>query len=394
MVQQINETLTEKVVGWRRHLHRHPELSHREFETANYIEGVLNGFGDGLEVSKPTATSVLAVLKGTKPAEGNAPVIAFRADIDALPIEEEADIDFRSENPGVMHACGHDCHPAMLLGAVSELVGRRDEFAGEMRFIFQHAEEVSPGGAEQLVEKGVIDEVDQIFALHIQPDYPAGKFSVREGSLTSAADDFIVRIIGSGGHASTPQLCVDPLAIGSEIVMSAQQIVSRKLPPLKVPVLTIATFHCGEANNVIASHAELTGTIRSHDPEVRVKARDLFEQVVRGITDAHGAGYELEWELGCPGVVNAAGPVDISRQAARDIYGAENVFEVGEPAFGTEDFAFYSEAIPASMQFIGVHNEDFGHAHPLHHGKMKVDESALPLGAAYYIRVAENVFGM
>ena len=386
--------LAERITEWRRHLHRHPELSHQEHETSKYIEEVLRGFGGGLEISRPTDTSVLAVLKGEKPSAAAGPVIAFRADIDALPIQEEADIDFQSENPGVMHACGHDCHPAMLLGAVSELAGRRSEFAGEIRFIFQHAEEVSPGGAEQLVGRGVIEGVEQIYALHIQPEYPAGVFAVREGSLTSAADDFVVRIFGSGGHASTPQLCVDPLVIGSEIVMSAQQIVSRKLPPLQVPVLTVATFHCGEANNVIASSAELTGTIRSHDPAVRVKARELFEQVIRGITDAHGASYELEWELGCPGVINASGPVAISRDAAREVYGKDGVIEVSEPSFGTEDFAFYSEAVPASMQFIGVHNESFGKAYPLHHGKMKVDESALPLGAAYYIRVAEKVFGM
>ncbi|WP_213422449.1 M20 metallopeptidase family protein [Bhargavaea massiliensis] len=391
---QMTKTRVDQIVGWRRHLHRHPELSHEEYETARYIEEVLKSFGGGLEITRPTETSVLAVLKGSKPSERRAPVIAFRADIDALPIREEADIDYQSESPGVMHACGHDCHPAMLLGAVSELVEKQSEFAGEIRFIFQHAEEVSPGGAEQLVAKGVIDGVDQIYALHIQPDYPAGVFAVREGAFTSAADDFKVRILGSGGHASTPELTVDPLVIGSEIVTSAQQIVSRKLPPLKVPVLTIATFHCGTANNVIASDAELTGTIRSHDPDVRVKARDLFEQVIRGITAAHGATYELEWELGCPGVINAPAPTAVTREAAREVYGEDRVIEVAEPAFGTEDFAFYSEAIPASMQFIGVHNDDWGPAYPLHHGKMKVDETALPLGAAYYVKVAEKVLGM
>ena len=386
----INSTeINEEVISWRRHLHQNPELSHHEFETSDYIYNLVKTF-PGLTVTRPTKTSVYAVLKGTKETTDKTYTIAFRADIDALPITEEADIDFTSKNPGVMHACGHDAHAAMLLGAAKVLSNKRDEISGEIRFIFQHAEEVTPGGAVQLVEKGVMEGVDYVFALHVYPYIKAGEFNMREGKMNAAGDDFEIKIIGSGGHASTPELTVDPLIIGAEIATNIQHIVARKLPILKAPVITVTKFNCGNSFNVIAGHSELGGTIRSHDPVIRVQAREYLEQVVNGIASTHGATAEIKWDLGCAAVINDKAATDITREVAIGLVGAENVIELEEPLFGAEDFSAYSEVVPASMQFIGVHNENFEEVYPLHHPKFKIDETAFQHGVNYFVKIAEK----
>ena len=385
-------TLKDEVITWRRHLHENPELSHQEYKTSEYIYNLLKTF-PGLIVTRPTQTSVFAVLNGIKKVEQKKKkyILAFRADIDALPIIEEADVEYKSKTNGVMHACGHDAHTAMLLGAAKALSEKREELSGEIRFIFQHAEEVSPGGAIELVEKGVMEDVDYVFALHVDPTVNAGKFTMKEGMLNAAGDDFEIKVIGSGGHASTPELGVDPLIIGAEIATNLQQIVSRKLPILRAPVLTVTKFNCGNSLNVIANHAELGGTIRSHDPVVRVKAREYLEQVVKGIAVAHGAKTEVTWDIGCAAVQNDKAATVITRKVAEKIVGAENVIEQEEPFFGAEDFSAYSEVVPASMQFIGVHNESYGEAYPLHHPIFKIDEDALQHGVTYFVDISKNL---
>lgn len=383
-------TLKEEVITWRRHLHENPELSHQEYKTSDYIYNLVKTF-PGLTVTRPTKTSVYAILKGAKNTEQNTHTIAFRADIDALPITEEADVEFKSKANGVMHACGHDAHAAMLLGAAKALSEKREKLSGEIRFIFQHAEEVSPGGAIELVEKGVMKDVDYVFALHVDPYENAGKFTMKDGTLNAAGDDFEIKVIGSGGHASTPELAIDPLIIGAEIATNLQQVVSRKLPILKAPVLTVTKFNCGNSLNVIADHAELGGTIRSHDPVVRVKAREYLEQVVKGIATAHGATTEVSWDIGCAAIQNDKEATAITRKVAEEIVGVENVIEQQDPLFGAEDFSAYSEIVPGSMQFIGVHNESFGEAFPLHHSKFKIDEDALQYGVNYFVNIAERL---
>lgn len=381
--------LHQQVIAWRQHLHMYPELSHQEHQTAQFIYEQLITFPH-LEVKRLTETSVYACLKGTK-TEGQGHTILLRADIDALPIEEETDLPFKSKNPGVMHACGHDAHPAMLLGAAKVLAERGTDFNGEIRFIFQHAEEVTPGGAAQLVSLGVADNVDYAFALHVSPDYQVGQFAMKDGKFTAAADDFEIKIYGRGGHASTPEVAIDPLLIGSEMVVALQTIVSRKVPSIHAPVLTVAKFHCGTALNIIADTAELGGTIRSLDATVRVKARHHLEKIVNGIASMHGARVDIKWELGCPSVTNDKELTALSRQIAGDIVGAEGVQELPAPMFGTEDFADFSEIVPSSMQYIGVHNEDFGEAYPLHHPRFKIDEDALIYGVRYFEKIARTL---
>ncbi|OEC00016.1 N-acyl-L-amino acid amidohydrolase [Lysinibacillus sphaericus] len=381
--------LQQQVIAWRQHLHMYPELSHQEHQTAQYIYEQLITFPH-LEVKRLTETSVYACLKGMK-TEGHGHTILLRADIDALPIEEETDLPFKSKNPGVMHACGHDAHPAMLLGAAKVLAERGTDFNGEIRFIFQHAEEVTPGGAAQLVSLGVADNVDYAFALHVSPDYQVGQFAMKDGKFTAAADDFEIKIYGRGGHASTPEVAIDPLLIGSEMVVALQTIVSRKVPSIHAPVLTVAKFHCGTALNIIADTAELGGTIRSLDATVRVEARHHLEKIVKGIASMHGATVDIKWELGCPSVTNDKELTALSRQIAGDIVGAEGVQELPAPMFGTEDFADFSEIVPSSMQYIGVHNEDFGEAYPLHHPRFKIDEDALIYGVRYFEKIARTL---
>nr|WP_141770395.1 amidohydrolase [Bacillus sp. MUM 116] len=383
-------TIKDEVITWRRHLHENPELSFQEVQTSEYVYNLLKDLS-GFQVTRPTKTSVLGVLKGGKQSSEKPLTIAFRADMDALPIQEEADIEFRSKNPGVMHACGHDAHTAMLLGAAKTLSEKREEISGEIRFIFQHAEEMPPGGAIELVEKGVVDGVDYAFALHVTPYERSGSICMREGVLCASNDDFEIKVIGFGGHASTPELTVDPIAVGVEIASNLQHIVSRKLPALHSPVISITQFHGGSALNIIPETAELGGTIRAIDPAIRRKAKNFVNQIVKGITEAHGAHYEIVWHEGYESVVNDEEAVRITRDVAEGLFGKENVIHVEEPLFGGEDFSAIARNVPSSMQFIGVHREDFGEAYPLHHPKFKIDEAALQYGVDYFVGIAQKI---
>lgn len=386
-MDEENTDLKNALISWRRHIHRNPELSYKEYETADYIESILDSF-DGIDVSRPTETSVLGTLKGAKTG---GPVILLRADIDALPITEETGLGFESSNRGVMHACGHDAHASMLLGAAKELSAMKEEMNGEVRFIFQHAEEDFPGGAYELVDLGVAEGVDYAFALHVSPDYETGYFSVREGAFCAAADDFRIKISGRGGHAAIPDSTIDPIIVGSEFTMSLQTIVSRKISPHKVPVVSVTNFHSGDAMNVIPDTVEIGGTIRSIDEASRVRAREELEHILKGITAAHRAEYTIDWDIGYPSVFNRTEAVDVTRLAAKKVYGAEKMIEVEQPIFGTEDFSSFSQAVPASMQFIGVHDPDKEEAYPLHHPEFNVDEEALEKGALYFMEIAKSL---
>lgn len=392
MLKHVQETMVDEVISWRRHFHENPELSYEEHETSEYIYTILSALS-GLEVTRPTKTSVMAVLKGDKAAAQKQNIIAFRADIDALPIEEETELECKSRNPGVMHACGHDAHAAMLLGAAKILSEKKAAINGEIRFIFQHAEEVLPGGAQELVKKGVMEGVDFAFALHVTPYERTGTICLRDGVFCAAADDFEIKIIGQGGHASTPELTIDPLMIGAEMTTNIQNIVSRKISALRAPVISITQFHAGSALNVIPEYAEIGGTIRSLHSDSRVKAREYLEQIVKGVTEAHGARYELTWHLGYPAVVNDKAAVDISRTVMGGIFEEKQIIVVDDPMFGTEDFSAFSEIVPASMQFLGVHSDELGKAYPLHHPKFKIDERALEYGVRYFVGIADKLCG-
>jgi amidohydrolase len=361
----------DQVVAWRRHLHRHPEVSFEEHETSAWIAAQLSELG--VDVSRPTETSVLG-----RVGSGSGPVVALRADIDALPITEQSGVEFASARPGAMHACGHDGHTAMLLGAAQELAS--SEVAGEVRFIFQHAEELAPGGARELVAAGVMDGVDFVYGCHLWTPLAFGKVAAVPGEWMAAADFFRVRITGRGGHAGLPHTAVDVVAAASAFVGAVQHVVSRRIDPLQPAVVTIGSFHAGDAPNVLPSEAVLEGTTRSFSPDVRERIPKLLEEIGHGVCAAHGASFELEYVWGYKPVVNDAAATALVRSVVRD------ELEELEPIMGGDDFSAYLGEAPGCYAFIGAGGE-----FPHHHPRFVIDERALAIGTRLHVDVARRV---
>jgi amidohydrolase len=370
------------VIEWRRHLHAHPELSFHEHETSAFVERTLLAMG-GLEVSKPTPTSVVARLVTGRPG----PVLALRADMDALPIVEETRLPFASTAPGVMHACGHDGHTAMLLGAARELVARRDQLAGEVRFLFQHAEETYPGGAEEMVQRGAMDGVTRVIGAHLWAQLPLGQVGVVSGAVTAAPDTFWITIRGKGGHAATPHFTVDPVAIAAQVVINLQHLVSRGVDPLDSAVVSVTQFHAGTAHNVIPEVAELNGTVRTLDAQVRTEIAARMERVIRGITEAHGATYEFTYERGYRPVVNDADVTAEVAQLVQEVCGA-GALAAMRPVMVGEDFSAFQQKAPGTFVFIGAARPVDGAVHPHHHPKFDVDERAFETGVRVFVEAA------
>lgn len=375
------------MVTWRRYLHQHPELSFEEVETAKYIKQILADFPN-LEVKMITENSVVAILKGTKPGK----TIALRADIDALPIIEEADVEFPSENPGVMHACGHDTHTAMLLGAVKTLTGMQDEIAGTVKFIFQPAEEEPPGGAKLLVEAGVMDDVDMVFGLHIAPNIPTGMIGTRKGALTAASDVFTLKIQGKGSHGSTPELAIDPILIGVEVINNLNHIVSRNISPFSNVVISIGEFNAGKKANVIPDTAQIQGTVRTNNKEVRVFVKKRIEEIIDGICEAYGASYELDYLLGYSQVFNDSDATDIVNEVAEKIVGKQKMFESPQ-MMGGEDFSAYTDVRPGSFFILGGGTAAEGCGYMNHHPKFKIIEACFKVGAAMHTQIVLDILG-
>ncbi|WON76715.1 amidohydrolase [Serratia sp. UGAL515B_01] len=379
-IEQLIAGVEQQVLNWRRHIHAHPELSFHEAQTADYIAEQLASFGP-LTVTRPTPNSVVAELKGAAPG----PCFALRADIDALPIQEENDEPFCSTRPGVMHACGHDAHSAMLLGAARVLCQLQSHLQGSVRFIFQHAEEVPPGGAQQLVELGVLNGVTMIFGLHVMPNFPTGEVALKQGVFSASSDNFDIVLQGKGGHGSMPHLCIDPIPIGAEIVTALQQIVARKLDPLNVPVLTVATFQGGDSYNVIPDSVRLAGTLRTHSREVRERVPLLVEQTVAGISQAHGASYSVNWTRGYTIGNNHPDACTIAREVIAEAVGPRALREMATPMFGSEDFSSYQEKVPGCFLFVGSGNEAIGATYGVHNPRFKLDEAALLIGVKLHV---------
>lgn len=372
------DELGEEMVGWRRHLHRNPELSFQEQETSRFVHETLDSFG-GLEVSRPTPTSVMARLTGTRPG----PILALRADIDALPITEENNYEFASQRPGVMHACGHDGHTAMLLASAKILAGAKDQLRGEIRFLFQHAEEHPPGGAEEMVQEGVMDGVDAVLGLHLWSHLPVGKIGINYGPMMASPDTFKITVGGAGGHAAMPHLATDAIAVGSQIVSNLQHVVSRNIDPLDSAVLSVTKFSAGTTHNVLPETAEIIGTVRTFDPGVRERVPELMERVVGGIAWAHGASHEFEYQYGYRPVVNDEGLTRDIEQTAREVFGEEGV-ELMRPNMGGEDFSGLQQKAPGCFVLVGAGNEGKGITYPHHHPRFTVDEGALPYGVKLF----------
>jgi amidohydrolase len=360
----------------------HPELGFQEHETARYVAAVLRSLDD-IEVSNPTPTSVLGVLRGRA---GDGPTTALRADIDALPITEENDFAFASRTEGVMHACGHDGHTAMLLGAATILASRADELRGEVRFLFQHAEELPPGGAREMIAAGAVEGVDMVAGCHLLSTLPLGKISVHSGPCMAAADEFVITIHGRGGHGAWPQETVDPVAIGAQVVTNLQHIVARRTHPNDSVVVSVTQFHSGTADNIIPDTARLSGTVRAFDEATREQTKAAIEQTIAGIAGAHGARATLDYVVGYDAVRNDTGVAELVRQQVALVEGVE--LHDMEPFPAGDDMGYFLQQAPGAYFFVGAGSDEAASTFPHHHPRFTIDERALPHGVETLVRVA------
>lgn len=377
-VEEMVEQLFPVMVERRRYLHQHPELSFHEVDTPQFIADRLTELG--IEVRTGVGgRGVVGTIRGGKPGK----TVALRADFDALPIQDEKTVDYRSTMPGVMHACGHDGHTATLLAVAEILVRQKEQLAGNVVLIHQHAEEVVPGGARDMVADGCLDGVDVIFGTHLWSTTKLGTIGYRIGPVMAAADKFELTLFGRGGHGAKPHETIDAVVLGATVVKELQSIVSRRLDPLQQAVLTIGTLHAGNTFNVIADSAELTGTIRTFDPEVAEQIVHEMERTIKGVCDAAGATYSFTYERGYPAVVNHPQETNLLRTVASDIMGADHVFEIA-PTMGGEDFAYYLQQVPGTFFFTGAGDETF---YPHHHPKFDFEEQAMQHAARILIEV-------
>ena len=373
LLKEIHEKLSidfDETVAWRRYMHQFPELSFKEEKTSQYIQEKLLSFG--LEVkTKIGGHGLIGILHGDQPGK----TIALRADFDALPIHDEKEVPYKSQTPGVMHACGHDGHTAGLLGTAKALSQYRHKIKGKVIFIFQPAEETPPGGAKFMIEDGVLDGVDYVFGAHLASQFPLGTLGVGEGYQMAAVDKFAIHIQGKGGHGARPHDTIDSIVIGSDIVNSLQKIVSRGVNPLQSAVVTIGVFQSGSAFNIIADKATLEGTVRTFDSEVRKKVEGQIRSIVEGITSAYGATYSIDYLNGYPALYNHPEETRTVRTLLAEQFSEDNIIEM-EPTMGAEDFSYYLLEKPGTYFRVGSQtgNET---SYPHHHPKFDFDERAL-----------------
>ena len=373
-IKHLVETLAPRLIEIRRHFHSYPELSGQEHETAAYVAGVLSSCG--LQVREGVGkTGVVADLAG----QGSDPRrLAIRTDMDALPIQEMTQLEYASRRPGVMHACGHDVHTTVGLGTAMVLAQLREQLPGQMRFLFQPAEEIAQG-ARWMIADGAMESVDAILSTHVFPSIPAGKIAVRYGALTAAADNIEITVIGESGHGARPHEAIDAIWIASQLVTTLQQAISRTQNPLRPVVLTIGQISGGRAPNVIADQVTLKGTVRSLHPETRANLPQWIEDIAASVCNPYQARYHIEFEAGVPSVQNTASLTQLIEVAAKDVWGNEQVQILPEPSLGAEDFALYLEHAPGAMFRLGVGYPDQVN-HPLHHPQFEVDERAIVTG--------------
>jgi amidohydrolase len=379
------------VIADRRHLHQHPELGFQEFETARFVAERLQALGVEDIRTGIAVTGVTGLIRGTAPGTGK--VVLLRADMDALPIQEENDVDYRSQVSGIMHACGHDAHTAMLLAVARLLIERRDRFAGTVKLVFQPAEE-GGGGAKVMIDQGVLEnpKVDAAFGMHVAQEEPAGTISLRPGPIMAAADRFTMIVKGRGGHGAQPHLTIDPIATGAQIVTALQTIVSREVDPLDPAVVTVGAFRAGEALNVIPDTAELRGTVRSFSPAVRDQLAKRIQEIARSIATAMRASVEINYTYGYPVTINDPGMTALVHDVAQEVVGRDNVLEA-PMHMGAEDFSYFLERVPGCFFFVGSRNPEKGFIWGHHHPKFDIDEDAMAIGIETMTRVAMRYLG-
>jgi amidohydrolase len=374
-IKDLAAKLAPRLIEIRRHIHSHPELSGQEYQTAAFVAGVLSS--NGLHVEEGVGkTGVIGELYGT----GNdSRILAIRADMDALPIEERTGLDFTSKTKGIMHACGHDIHTTVGLGTAMILAELKDELPGKVRFLFQPAEEIAQG-ASWMVKDGAMSEVSAILGLHVFPSIAAGTVGLRYGALTAAADDLEIIIIGESGHGARPHEAIDGIWIASQVITTLQQAISRTQNPLRPVVLSIGQINGGRAPNIIADKVELRGTVRSLHPETRANLPQWIENIVASVCDSYGAKYQVNYRQGVPSVQNDYALTQLLQSAAEEAWGCDRVKVLPEPSLGAEDFSVYLDYAPGTMFRLGVGFKDKANNYPLHHPLFEVDESAICTG--------------
>ena len=377
--------LQPDIQAWRRDIHEHPELLYDVHRTAAFVADRLREFGCDEVATGLGRTGVVGVIKGRKPAgKGDIKVIGLRADMDALPIVEATDLPYASKTKGLMHACGHDGHTAMLLGAARYLAETRN-FAGDAVVIFQPAEE-GGAGAAAMIKDGLMDRfaIEQVYGMHNGPGIPVGSFAIRPGPIMAATDSIDINIEGHGGHAARPHKCIDSVLVGAQLITALQSIVSRSVDPLDSAVISICEFHAGNARNVIPQTAELRGTVRTLTPEVRELVEKRVREVVAGVAQITGAKIALGYEHGYPVTVNHASQTDVATQVAKEVAGDANVHDTA-PMMGAEDFSYMLEARPGAFIFCGN-----GNSAGLHHPAYNFNDEAIVYGTSYWIKLVEN----
>jgi hippurate hydrolase len=371
----------------RHHLHANPELSYQEFETSKFIQQQLTAFGIGFELK--ATTGVVGMIKGKNPAKR---VIALRADMDALPIKEENDVEYRSKKEGIMHACGHDVHTTCLLGAAKILNALKEEWEGTIKLIFQPGEEKNPGGASIMIKEGVLDDPkpQAIVGLHVNPQLETGKLSFRGGQVMASADELYFTIKGKGGHAASPQTCIDPILIASHLIISLQQVISRNRNPFDPSVLSITAINGGTTTNVIPNEVKLMGTFRAMNEEWRSKAHKLIESNAKELVHSMGGEIDVHIDKGYPVVYNNEQLNEKTKSLGKQFVGEENVEET-EMRMGAEDFGYYSQIIPGCFYRLGTGNKSKGITAGVHTPHFNIDENAIEIGMGMMAWIGSSI---
>ncbi|WP_297596164.1 amidohydrolase [uncultured Cetobacterium sp.] len=378
--KELSKKYKNYVIDMRREFHRFPEASLQEYRTSARIKEELDRFGIQSEIIADTG--VIATIVGKYPGR----TVALRGDIDALAVVETSSKEYASKNLGLMHACGHDTHAAMLLGSARVLNDMRDNLNGTVKFLFQPGEEVARG-ALKMIEAGALENVDNIFGMHISSDLPCGTISADSGPRCASADIFSLKIVGKGGHGARPEQCVDAVVVGSAIVMNLQSVVSREFSPLEPTVLTVGSIKSGTRFNVIAPTAILEGTTRCYNLDIRKNFPKIIERVAKSTAEAYRAKAELTYTYGVGPTINNETYADLAQKSAQKLVGAENVIS-RPPSTGGEDFSEFSNRIPGVMVNLGGQNKEKGFIYPHHHEKFDIDEEALEIGTAFYAQYA------
>lgn len=388
-IKSLARTYLQSITDIRHHLHANPELSFKEYNTSKFVLQQLQDWN--IEATGGIAeTGVIAVIKGKNPDKR---VIALRADMDALPIKEENDVPYKSTNVGVMHACGHDVHTSCLLGAAKILAETKEEWEGTVKLIFQPGEERHPGGASLMIKAGALEnpEPEAIVGLHVQPEMEVGQLGFHAGQYMASADEIYITIKSKGGHAAAPHKTVDTILIASHLVVSLQQIISRNKDPFSPSVLSICAFNGGYTTNVIPSEVKLMGTFRAMDENWRFKAHELIKKQTHELVNSMGAEAEIEIPVGYPCLYNNETATTTARQLASDFMGETKVVET-EKRMGAEDFAFYSQQIPACFFRLGVGNKNKGIISNVHTPTFNIDESALEIGMGAMAYIGASLY--